>query len=221
MIIAIDGPSASGKSSVAKALGNRLGFKFISSGYFYRIITLLAQKFTLNEYDLLSESKILELVLQNDIKFNGVDFLLNGVNVTSHILNERIDLQVSLYSSYVGVRNIVNKKLREVVKLKDDNYIIEGRDITTVVFPEAKVKIYLDASVKVRALRRYNQRNGDITLNELEQALERRDEIDQNKEYGKLKLAKEVFYIDTSYKCLDDVCDIIIKTFNLKKVIER
>lgn len=217
MVIAIDGPSASGKSSIAKALGIRLGFKFISSGYFYRIITLIAQKFSLSEYDLLSESKILELVSQNDIKFNGVDFLLNGTNVISHILNERIDFQVSLYSSYIGVRNIVNKKLREIVKLKGDNYIIEGRDITTVVFPEAEVKIYLDASVKVRALRRYNQRSDDITLNELEQALERRDEIDQNKEYGKLKLDKEVFYIDTSYKCLDDVCNIIIKTFNLKK----
>ncbi|AHH10284.1 (d)CMP kinase [Borrelia coriaceae] len=217
MIIAIDGPSASGKSSVAKSLGIRLGFKVISSGYFYRIITLIAQRFTLNEYDLLSESKVLELVSQNDIKFNGVDFLLNGTNVISYIFNEKIDFQVSLYSSYMGIRNIVNKKLREIVKLKDDNYIIEGRDITTVVFPEAKVKIYLDASVKVRALRRYTQRSKGITLNELEQALERRDEIDQNREYGKLKLVKEVFYIDTSYKCLDNVCDIIIKTFNLKK----
>ncbi|AGT27129.1 (d)CMP kinase [Borrelia miyamotoi] len=217
MIIAIDGPSASGKSSVAKELGIRLGFRFISSGYFYRIITLIAQRFTLNEYDLLSESKILELISQNDVKFDGVDFLLNGINVINHILNEKIDFQVSIYSSYMGVRKFVNKKLRELVKLKDDDYIIEGRDITTVIFPEARVKVYLDASVKVRALRRYNQRDEDVALNELEHALERRDKIDQNKEYGKLKLAKEVFYIDTSYKCLDDVCDIIIRTFNLKK----
>ncbi|APR64636.1 (d)CMP kinase [Borrelia anserina] len=217
MIIAIDGPSASGKSSVAKALGMRLGFKFISSGYLYRIITLIAQRFTLNEYDLLSENKILELISKNDIEFNGVDFLLNGINVTSHILNEKIDLQVSFYSSYIGVRNIVNKKLREIVKFKDDDYIIEGRDITTVVFPEASIRIYLDASVKVRALRRYDQRDNASTLNKLEQALERRDEIDQNREYGKLKLDKEVFYIDSSYKCLDDVCDVIMKTFNLKK----
>nr|WP_235048177.1 (d)CMP kinase [Borrelia persica] len=216
-MIAIDGPSASGKSSVAQALSMRLGFKFVSSGYLYRIVTLIAQNFTLNEYDLLSESKIIELISQNDIKYDGSAFLLNGVDVINHILNEKIDLQVSLYSSYIGVRKIVNKKLREIVKFKDDDYIIEGRDITTVVFPEAKIKIYLDASVKVRALRRYNQRDDDIALIELEKALERRDEIDQNKEYGKLKLSREVFYIDTSYKCLDDVCDIIIKTFNLKK----
>ena len=109
MIIAIDGPSASGKSSIAKELGLRLGFKFISSGYLYRIITLIAQQFTLNEYDLLSESKILELISQNDIKFDGVDFLLNDKSVVEHIFNEKIDLQVSLYSSYIGVRNIVNK----------------------------------------------------------------------------------------------------------------
>ncbi|AYE36026.1 (d)CMP kinase [Borrelia turcica IST7] len=221
MIVAIDGPSASGKSSIAKELGMRLGFKFISSGYLYRIITLIAQQFTLNEYDLLSESKILELISQNDIKFDGVDFLLNDKSVVKHIFNERIDLQVSLYSSYIGVRKIVNKKLREIVKLGDDNYIIEGRDITTVVFSEADFKIYVDASVKVRALRRHKQRNGDMALNELEHALERRDEIDKNKEYGRLKLAKDVFYIDTSYKSLDDVCDSIIKTLNLKKCIER
>ena len=75
----------------------------------------------------------------------------------------------------------------------------------------------MDASVRVRALRRHKQRDGDMALNELEHALERRDEIDKNKEYGRLKLAKDVFYIDTSYKCLDDVCDSIIKTLNLKK----
>ncbi|WP_445435818.1 (d)CMP kinase [Candidatus Borreliella tachyglossi] len=219
MIIAIDGPSASGKSTIAEELGMRLNFKFISSGYLYRVITLIAQKFTLNEYDLLSESKVLELISQNDIKFNGVHFLLNGENIVTHILNEKIDLQVSLYSSYGGIRHIVNKKLKEIVKLGNDNYIIEGRDITTVVFPEAEFKVYLDASVKVRALRRYKQRDGDIILEELEQALGRRDEIDKNREYGKLKLAADVFYIDTSYKCLDDVCRIIIETFNLKKML--
>ncbi|QMU98937.1 (d)CMP kinase [Borrelia sp. A-FGy1] len=217
MIIAIDGPSASGKSSIAKELGIRLGFKFISSGYLYRIITLIAQQFTLNEYDLLSERKILELISKNDIKFDGTDFLLNDEIVIRHILNDKIDLQVALYSSYVGVRDIVNKKLRELVKLDNDNYIIEGRDITTVVFSEAEFKIYLDASIKVRALRRHKQRNGDMPLNELEYALERRDEIDKNKNYGRLKLAKDVFYIDTSYKSLDDVCDSIIKILNLKK----
>ncbi len=217
MIIAIDGPSASGKSSVSKALSMKLGFKFISSGYLYRIITLIAQRFTLNEYDLLNESKLVELISQNDIKYNDNAFLLNGVDVISHILTEKIDFQVSLYSSYVNIREIVNKKLREIVKIQGDDYIIEGRDITTVVFPEAKIKIYLDASVEVRTLRRYNQRDDDMALIELEQALEKRDAIDQNKEYGKLKLGKEVFYIDTSYKSLDDVCDIIIKTFNLKK----
>ena len=219
MIIAIDGPSASGKSSIAKELGARLGFKFISSGYLYRIITLIAQQFTLNEYDLLCEGKILELISQNDIKFDGSEFLLNCKSVADLIFNEKIDLQVSLYSSYVGVRNIVNKKLREIVKLEGGNYIIEGRDITTVVFSEADFKVYLDASVEVRALRRHVQRNENMDLSELEHALERRDEIDKNKEYGRLELAEDVFYIDTSYKCLEDACDSIVETLNLKKMI--
>ncbi|UER67336.1 (d)CMP kinase [Borrelia sp. BU AG58] len=217
MIIAIDGPSASGKSSIAKKLGMRLGFKFISSGYLYRIITLIAQQFTLNEYDLLSESKILELVSQNNIKFNGSEFLLNDKSVVDNVFNEKIDMQVSLYSSYIGVRHVVNKKLREIIKLEDGDYIIEGRDITTVVFSEADLKVYLDASVSVRALRRYGQRNGSMTLSELERALERRDEIDKNKEYGSLKLTGDVFYIDTSYECLEDVCDSIVRALDLKK----
>ncbi|AAU06988.1 MULTISPECIES: (d)CMP kinase [Borreliella] len=221
MIIAIDGPSASGKSSIARELGVKLGYKFISSGYLYRIITLIAQKFLMSSCDFISEDRLLNLILENDISFNDSSFFLNGENVESQILNDKIDFQVSFYSSYVGIRNIVNKKLREVVKFSNDNYIIEGRDITTIVFPESEFKIYLDASVKVRALRRYKQRNGNETLEELERTLKIRDDVDKRKQYGKLKLSKGVFYLDTSYKGLDDVCNIIIEKFNLKKVRER
>ncbi|WKC75870.1 (d)CMP kinase [Borreliella valaisiana] len=222
MIIAIDGPSASGKSSIARELGVKLGYKFISSGYLYRIITLIAQRSSMSSScDFISENRLLNLIFENDIGFNNSSFLLNGENVENQILNDKIDFQVSFYSSYIGIRNIVNKKLREIVKFSDDNYIIEGRDITTIVFPESEFKIYLDASVKVRALRRYKQRNGNETLEELERTLEIRDNVDKRKQYGKLKLSKGVFYLDTSYKGLDDVCNIIIEKFNLKKVRER
>ncbi|AJA89971.1 cytidylate kinase [Borreliella chilensis] len=221
MIIAIDGPSASGKSSIARELSVKLGYKFISSGYLYRIITLIAQRYLLNDCGFINENRLLDLIFENDISFNDSGFLLNGENVENQILNGKIDFQVSFYSSYIGIRNIVNKKLKEVVKLSDDNYIIEGRDITTVVFPESEFKIYLDASVEVRALRRYKQRNGNETLEELERTLKMRDDVDKKKQYGKLKLSEGVFYLDTSCKGLDDVCNIIIEKFNLKKVRER
>ncbi len=109
MIIAIDGPSASGKSSIARELGVRLNYKFISSGHLYRIITLIAQRSLMNSCDFISEDSLLNLILENDISFNNFAFLLNGENVENQILNDKIDFQVSFYSSYVGIRNIVNK----------------------------------------------------------------------------------------------------------------
>ena len=210
MIVAIDGPAGTGKSTVAKIIAEKLNITFLNSGSFYRGITLglLRDKIDLND-----EEQILEYAENLDLDYVNEHLILNGEDVNHLLHQDIISEHSSPISAIVELRNIVNKKLRKITEKQ--SVVCEGRDITTVVFPNAEYKFYLDATSEVRAKRRFNQGVSDLSFEEIKAAIEKRDEIDKNKKVGALKIAEDATYIDTSLLTIDEVCEIIIGKIHL------
>ncbi len=210
MIIAIDGPAGTGKSTVAKRIAQTLNITFLNSGSFYRGITLSLLD---NQIDLTDQKGILQHA--ESLKMDYVDshLILDGKDVDHLLHQDKVDLNAAKVSAIVPLRHIVNEKLREVAE--KISVVCEGRDITTVVFPNAEHKFFLDASLDVQALRRFNQGVSDLSLEEIKESIRQRDEIDRNKEEGSLIRSPDAFYIDTSDLTIDQVCEIIISKIHL------
>ena len=134
---------------------------------------------------------------------------MNGVDVTAHLHDDRVAKNVAQVSAIVPLRHYVNDLMREITKSL--SIVCEGRDMTTVVFPNAECKVFLDASAEVRAKRRFDQGVSDMTLEQIKESIEKRDEIDRNKKEGALKVAPDALYLDTSNLTIEDVCAIILK----------
>ena len=134
---------------------------------------------------------------------------MNGVDVTAHLHDDRVAKNVAQVSAIVPLRHYVNDLMREITKSL--SIVCEGRDMTTVVFPNAECKVFLDASAEVRAKRRFDQCVSDMTLEQIKESIEKRDEIDRNKKEGALKVAPDALYLDTSNLTIEDVCAIILK----------
>jgi cytidylate kinase len=203
LIIAIDGPAASGKSSVAKLLARRLNYLYIDTGAMYRAITLIALR---SHVDLNNQQAITKLLLDCDIQVGKEFIYLNGEDVTSAIRSSPVTENVSLISSYPKVREAMMIKQREIGK--DGGVVMDGRDIGTYVFPNADIKIYQTADAQTRALRRYqeNKIHGrDMTLDEVLQDIIRRDKFDSTREYAPLKKANDATLIDTTSLSAEDV----------------
>jgi CMP/dCMP kinase len=203
LIIAIDGPAASGKSSVAKLLARRLNYLYIDTGAMYRAITLIALR---SHVDLNDQQAITKLLLDCDIQVGKEFIYLNGEDVTSAIRSNPVTENVSLISSYPKVREAMMIKQREIGK--DGGVVMDGRDIGTYVFPSADVKIYQTADAQTRALRRYqeNKIHGrEMTLEEVLQDIIRRDKYDSTREYAPLKKANDATLIDTTSLSAEDV----------------
>ena len=210
MIVAIDGPAGTGKSTSAKLISEKLNITFLNSGSFYRGITLSLLQ---NKIDLTNEEKILEHAESLDLDYIDNHLILNGEDVNHLLHQDIISEHSSPISAIVELRHIVNKKLRKITEKQ--SVVCEGRDITTVVFPNAEHKFYLDASSDVRAKRRFDQGVSDLSLEEIKAAIEKRDEIDKNKKEGSLKIAEDATYIDTSLLTIDEVCAIILSKIHL------
>ena len=210
MIVAIDGPAGTGKSTVAKIIAEKLNITFLNSGSFYRGITLGLLR---DKIDLNNEEKILEYAENLDLDYVNEHLILNGEDVNHLLHQDIISEHSSPISAIVELRNIVNKKLRKITEKQ--SVVCEGRDITTVVFPNAEYKFYLDATSEVRAKRRFNQGVSDLSFEEIKAAIEKRDEIDKNKKVCALKIAEDATYIDTSLLTIDEVCEIIIGKIHL------
>ena len=207
MIIAIDGPAGTGKSTIASILAEKHNLTFLNSGGFYRTLTLAVLQAGIDYKD---EKATLEFCKKQKIEYTKEGhFILNGEDVTDHLHDDRVTANASQVSSIVEVRHYVNELMREITKSL--NIVCEGRDMTTVVFPNAEVKVYLDASAEVRAKRRFDQGVSNMTLEEIKAAIEKRDEMDKNKKEGSLKIAPDALYIDTSNLTIDNVCEIILK----------
>lgn len=207
MIIAIDGPAGTGKSTIASMIAEKLNITFLNSGGFYRTLTIAILDAGIDYKD---EKATVDFCKQQKIEYTkDSHFILNGTDVTAHLHDDRVAANVSQVSSIVEVRHFVNDLMREITKSL--SIVCEGRDMTTVVFPMAEYKVYLDASSEVRAQRRFDQGVSDMTFEEIKAAIEKRDEMDKNKKEGSLKIAPDALYIDTSNLTIEKVCEIILK----------
>jgi CMP/dCMP kinase len=205
MIAAIDGPAGVGKSTVSRTCAQRLGFLYLNSGNLYRAVTRLHLDAGRDPHD---EAHVLATATEASISLSGSRIIANGRDITDSLHTDDVDSFVAQHSAIVPVRHLVNDLIRRAVSGLD--VIVEGRDITTVVFPDAPAKIYLDASIEVRARRRFEQRTSTLSLEELRRNIAMRDEIDSNKQEGSLKISSDAFYIDTSRLTIEEVCERVI-----------
>lgn len=214
LIIAIDGPAASGKSTVSKVVAQKLGLSYIDTGAMYRCMTLLTLRNGVSPSD---EEGIKNLLPQCNIIFNGPTCLLNDEDVTLAIRQNDVTRHVSQVCAYKDVReHMVNlqRKMGEI-----GNVVLDGRDIGTNVFPNAAVKIFLTAPVKARALRRFleNKEKGiHISYDELVADLERRDLADSTRPIAPLKQAEDAVYLDNSNLNIEETANKIVEIINEK-----
>ncbi len=205
IIIAIDGHSSTGKSTLAKQIAKELKYKYIDTGAMYRAVTLFALKNACFENDILNEEKLTEklnlihLELIFDKTLEKYTLLLNGEEVEQDIRGMKVSSQVS----YIAKVPEVREKMVEIQQEwgKDKGIVMDGRDIGTVVFPEAELKIFMTASAEVRAQRRYEelvQKEEKTSYEEVLQNVITRDEIDSNREIAPLKPADDSIIIDNS-----------------------
>ncbi len=200
-VVAIDGPAGVGKSTIARTISDRLGYYFVNSGNFYRSITYTAVK---RNVSLTDEDQIIAVARSVRLSLKEGLLAVDGEIVEGYLHTDEIDALVAQHSAIIAVRNIVNENLRRLAS-EGLNIVCEGRDITTVVFPEAQFKFFLDASARVRAERRYHQQETAYSIDEIKERIAQRDVIDRNKVYGALKISEEATYIDSSYLTIDEV----------------
>lgn len=210
MVIAIDGPAGTGKSTIASIIAEKLKVVFLNSGSFYRALTLALLD---SGVDLHSEEDVIDFCKKQSLEYKNSHLFLNGEDVESHLHDDRVSANVAQLSAIVEIRHLVNQRMREITESL--SIVCEGRDMTTVVFPNADYKFYLDASLDVQAERRFNQGVSNLSLEEIKESIRKRDEIDKNKKEGALKIAQDAVYIDTSNLTIEDVCAIMLKHIQL------
>jgi cytidylate kinase len=212
MVAAIDGPAGVGKSTVARRSAEAAGLLYVNSGSFYRAITFAVLEAGKPPAD---PASVLETARRCRLEMEGPCLTLNGHGVEDLIHSDSVDEWVAVHSSIPEVRNIVNERLREIAGGRD--VLVEGRDIGTVVFPKADVKIFLDADVATRAARRHAQGVSRLPLDQVEKSISARDTVDLNKPTGRLQAAPDAIRIDTSHLTIDEVCDKVIEAILVKK----
>src|SRR5437764_4695927 len=206
-IIAIDGPAASGKSSVALALAQRLGFSHVNSGAMYRAVTWHVLKRNVNVHEpaavvaAIAQSKILCELVDNQSRI-----LIDDYDPASHLRDDKVNRAVSIVSSIPRVRQILVPRMRECAKA--DNVVMEGRDIGSVVFPETPFKFYIDASPEVRVQRRRAEGQRD--------EIAARDRADSSRAASPLVVAPDAEVIDTSTLTIEGVVNEIMRRLKQK-----
>ncbi|MGI6002517.1 MAG: (d)CMP kinase [Lachnospiraceae bacterium] len=216
--IAIDGPAGAGKSTLARKLAGRIGFIYVDTGALYRAIAL----YVINENISPEDAGAMEKALGGmriELKYIGgkQHVLLNGEDVSGKIRTEQVSAMASVVSSRPAVRARLLDIQRDIAKA--DNVVMDGRDIGTAVLPDADVKIYLTASTRVRAQRRYQQLIGageKADLSEIEEEIRRRDERDMTRKTAPLRKADDAVLLDTSRQTPDESLQALIEIINGK-----
>ena len=207
IVIAIDGPAASGKSSVARAVARRLRYVYVNTGAMYRAVTWLALH---KNVPVVDHVRIQQLLHYTDIVCGVADgestILLDGLDPTPHLVSEGVNANVSAVASIAEVRRILVRKQRAYAR--DYDVVMEGRDIGSAVFPETPYKFYIDASPEVRARRRAQQG--------LQDSVAARDKVDSTRRTSPLIIAEDAHVIDSSNLTIDGVAGEIIGRLKLK-----
>ena len=218
LVLAIDGPSGSGKSSTAKAIAIRANWSYLDTGALYRAVTLLALEKKID-----SEDSLMQELSGNEISFEtspvSPKVLINGKDVSVEIRMQRINDSVSKVSAMPQVRNFLLEIQRKYITQAPVGIVVEGRDIGTVVAPHAQLKIYLHADIDARAKRREIEMLEDLATKDVEQSLSRRDEIDSTRAVSPLSQAEDAAVIDSTRLTLDEVTDQIWKWLKQRNLL--
>ncbi len=217
MIIAIDGPSGAGKSTIAKLVAKSLGYLYLDTGAMYRALTFKVLK---EGIDITDIGKITDLAYKSTIDLinnpdGQIKILLDGIDISSDIRQLRITKLVSDVAKIKDVRQVMLSLQRKLGSR--GNVVLDGRDIGTVVFPNAEKKFYLDAGLKERVSRRYKELKElgqDVTLGIVDTDLSNRDKIDSNREFAPLKKADDAIYVDTTHLTIEEVVNKVLSYIN-------
>jgi CMP/dCMP kinase len=216
VVVTIDGPAGAGKTTVSRQLAESLRYRYVDTGALYRAVAFAAIDAGVSSEDEPGLQNLCgNLTLNYEITGSGTRLLLNGNDITDHIRTP----EIAMMASAVSARAVVREFLLEIQKRmgQDKAAVFEGRDMGTVVFPEAEVKFFLDASIKVRALRRFQESGakGRQRLEEVEQDMARRDKNDSGRSIAPLKPAADAIYIDSSEMTVSDV------VAKMKKIVDE
>lgn len=216
--IAIDGPASAGKSTIAKKVAEVLGYIYLDTGAMYRTLTYAALT---NQLDLGDEESLSSLLKRTDITFSAgkekQHVYLNEADVTDIIRSEDVTQNVSLVSSYAKVREEMVTRQKEIAK--SGGVVMDGRDIGTVVLPQAEVKIFMTATAEERASRRYKEnvaKGINTPLEELTEDMRRRDHLDSTREISPLKRAQDAIELDSTQLTIDEVVQEILTVVEKK-----
>ena len=212
-VITVDGPSGAGKGTISRILAKKLGFHYLDSGALYRILGIAAQR---HQVDTSNNKGLVTLAEHMDIRFDssetgGLKALLEGEDITQEMRTEDTGALASLVASHPLVRSALLKRQRMFAT--EPGLIADGRDMGTVVFPDAVLKIYLTASIEERARRRYKEllaKGGDVSLRGLMEQVRTRDDRDMSRDASPLVPAEDAIELDTSEQTIQEVTDTVL-----------
>jgi cytidylate kinase len=208
-ILAIDGPAGSGKSSLAKLLAQELELEYLDTGAMYRSIAaeVIAANINPEAY-----REVTQIARNADIAFNGQEVFVNDTNVTQTIRNAEVNAIVSYVAANPGVRAILRRAQRSWARQRGGG-VLEGRDIGSVVFPKAKLKVYVTATPEERARRRSLE--SGRAMKEILNEIQERDEIDSSRADSPLSISSNAIVVDTTDKTLAEVAEEVLRSFNV------
>ena len=212
-VITVDGPSGAGKGTISRILAKKLGFHYLDSGALYRILGIAAQR---HQVDTSNNKGLMTLAEHMDIRFDSsetgdIKALLEGEDITQEMRTEDTGALASLVASHPQVRSALLKRQRMFAT--EPGLIADGRDMGTIVFPDAVLKIYLTASIEERAKRRYKEllaKGEDVSLRGLIEQVRTRDERDMSRDASPLIPAKDAIELDTSEQTIQEVTDTVV-----------
>ena len=210
VIIAIDGQASTGKSTQAKKIAHHLGFNYRDSGAYYRAITLYLLNSNVNHNLKISQEILNQIIIKQDYSEGNFRIFLNDDNVTNKIRGHKVSLNVSNYAKKLEIRKFVFDQLRK--SAESNSIVVDGRDIGTVVFPDADFKFFLIAEPRIRAERRHKQIDDDsVKVDIIEEEIKIRDKTDSTREIAPLRKADDAFKIDVSDLTIDEVFNKILQ----------
>ena len=210
VIIAIDGQASTGKSTQAKKIADHLGFNYRDSGAYYRAITLYLLNSNVNHNLKISQEILNQIIIKQDYSEGNFRIFLNDDNVTNKIRGHKVSLSVSNYAKKPEIRKFVFDQLRN--SAESNSIVVDGRDIGTVVFPDADFKFFLIAEPRIRAERRHKQIDDDsVKVDIIEEEIKVRDKTDSTREIAPLRKADDAFKIDVSDLTIDEVFNKILQ----------